>query len=187
MCVVSRGAAFLQPSQQLLVEFGANSTPLALLSDQQWRLVTQGFLHIGVFHLLVNMLGLFLLGRICEGLFGSARFLIIYFMSDVGAAFFSDLIRLHSDALSAGASGPICGILGAYFVFVYTKRASFEPDYFKTMMRRFGEYALVIFVLGVLVHADHAAHLGGAVSGALFGLLLLKLGNFKIGNSPLLT
>jgi tetratricopeptide (TPR) repeat protein len=40
-------------------------------------------------------------------------------------------------------------------------------------MRQFGEYALMIVVYGVFVHADHAAHLGGVLTGALLGFLLL--------------
>jgi membrane associated rhomboid family serine protease/lipoprotein NlpI len=180
MCVFTNGASILSPTSEQLVGWGANWAPLTL-SGQEWRLVTQGFLHIGAFHLLMNMWVLWLFGRLCERLFGSTRYLIIYFLSGIGAALFSNFSFLRfSEMVSAGSSGPICGILGAYFAFIFSNRSGFEPAPFNSLMKKFGEYALLIVGYGLLMHADNSAHLGGVITGAILAIALLPK---SMGNS----
>ncbi|MFX4639507.1 rhomboid family intramembrane serine protease, partial [Acinetobacter baumannii] len=55
MCVATHGDAILNPTSQQLQDWGANYAPVTL-TGQLWRLLTSGFLHIGAFHLLANML-----------------------------------------------------------------------------------------------------------------------------------
>jgi len=174
MCVLIGKAAFLSaPSTQQLLEWGANCAPVTLQA-QEWRLVTCGFLHLGIMHLVMNMSVLWLVGRICERLFGSLRFLIIYFLSGIGAALFTDLsYLLIAPIISAGASGSICGLLGAYFWFIQAHKQEFEPGIYKSMIRKFAEYTIVIVVFGVFVHADQAAHFGGVLFGGILGAALL--------------
>jgi rhomboid protease GluP len=78
MCVGTNGTAFFSATSEQLVGWGGNWAPLTL-NGQEWRLVTQGFVHLGVVHLLMNMWVLWLFGRICERIFGSTKYLIIIF------------------------------------------------------------------------------------------------------------
>src|SRR5262249_25708954 len=61
----------------VLLEFGASYGPY-FRHGEYWRLVMPMFLHIGVLHLLVNMYGLYLLGRILEHVYGYGRFAFLY-------------------------------------------------------------------------------------------------------------
>src|SRR4030095_12756759 len=57
---------------------GGNLNPFTL-DGEQWRVISSMFLHFGVIHLLVNMLGLYFLGSTLEPIVGTSRFLLIYF------------------------------------------------------------------------------------------------------------
>jgi membrane associated rhomboid family serine protease len=93
---------------------GALWSPL-VAAGEWWRLITSAFLHIGPFHLLMNMLALWFLGRDLEQLLGKARFLALYGVSLLGGGvavyLFEDVQRW-----TAGASGAIYGLLGAILV-----------------------------------------------------------------------
>ena len=65
---------------QVLIEFGARYTPL-IKAGEWWRLITPGFVHIGLTHLVVNSVTLYFIGMYIENLFGHWRFLAIYLMS----------------------------------------------------------------------------------------------------------
>src|SRR6185437_7824658 len=62
---------------EVLLNFGASYGPYLRRGDY-WRLVMPMFLHIGWFHIAVNMYALYLLGPILERLYGYARFSVIY-------------------------------------------------------------------------------------------------------------
>ncbi len=109
-----------------------NSQTSILLQSSQiiqgqawWTLITSMFMHQGIFHLFVNMFSLFFLGSFCEQLIGRKRFLWIYFLSGIFAAIFfvvgaalgsqftlGPRIFGSIDALAAGASGALFGLLG---------------------------------------------------------------------------
>ncbi|HSW38907.1 MAG TPA: rhomboid family intramembrane serine protease, partial [Acidobacteriota bacterium] len=79
-----------------------------------WQFVTYMFLHGGVFHLLLNMLILFMFGNELERYWGSRRFLKYYFITGIGAGVCSWLVSINSIAVIVGASGAIYGLLLAY-------------------------------------------------------------------------
>ena len=79
-----------------------------------WRLLTSGFLHYGIFHLLTNMYALYWLGQMIEPAVGNVRFAALYFASLLAGSFGALLVS--PDALTAGASGAIFGLLGAAIV-----------------------------------------------------------------------
>jgi membrane associated rhomboid family serine protease len=86
-----------------------------LVAQGEWyRLVTSGFLHFGLFHLAVNMYMLFLLGSLLEPSFGRARFAAVYSTSLLCGSL--GVMILDPNALTAGASGAIYGLLGATIV-----------------------------------------------------------------------
>ena len=62
----------------------APSTGQAIFLGQWWRLVTAGFLHGGLFHILMNSWVLFDLGAQVEQVYGARRMLVFYFVSTVG-------------------------------------------------------------------------------------------------------
>jgi len=79
-------------------------------------LLTSMFLHGGLFHLLSNMLFLWIFGNNIEDYLGHVRFAVFYLVCGVGAAMTHIVFHPGSTIPMVGASGAIAGILGAYFL-----------------------------------------------------------------------
>src|SRR5271163_3434796 len=107
------GGGGMDPDAQTLFLFGAKYGP-AIMAGQWWRLITAGFLHGGILHILMNMWVLFDLGAQAEEAYGTSRFLVIYLFSSVAGFYLSYLM---TPSLSIGASAAICGLIGAMIAF----------------------------------------------------------------------
>ncbi len=79
-------------------------------------LVTSMFLHGGLWHLLGNMLYLWIFGNNVEDAMGHARFVVFYLLCGVAAAFGQGILDPGSTIPMIGASGAISGVLGAYLL-----------------------------------------------------------------------
>lgn len=106
----------------LLTDWGGLVANNVFSHGQLWRLVTYMFLHStrDVFHILLNMMGLWMFGIELEELWGPKKFLFFYFFCGTGAALFSGFYYLVPSMRFIeviGASGAIFGILTAYAVF----------------------------------------------------------------------
>ncbi|MGH2415778.1 MAG: rhomboid family intramembrane serine protease [Microcystaceae cyanobacterium] len=89
--------------------------PQAVLSGQWWRLLNANFLHFGWVHLLMNMLGLYFLGRFVEFALGSVRYLIAYLISGIGSMLLFTLLAMklgYTEQILVGASAAIMGLIG---------------------------------------------------------------------------
>jgi membrane associated rhomboid family serine protease len=92
--------------------FGALVPSLAIAHGQVWRLVTYLFLHSqDPFHIIFNMLALWMFGVEMEEFWGTKRFVTFYFIAGAGAGLFS---VLQWDSFIIGASGAILALLTAY-------------------------------------------------------------------------
>jgi rhomboid protease GluP len=82
---------------------------------QWWRLVTAGFLHVGVAHLVVNMLGLLTLGPFIERVLGRIWFALLYLLCGCAGMALPIAIAWHRVRAESvvGASAGIMGIVGA--------------------------------------------------------------------------
>jgi membrane associated rhomboid family serine protease len=81
-----------------------------------YPLFTSMFLHQNIFHLLGNMLFLYIFGDNVEDAFGNAGYLIFYVFCGIGSGLVHVLFNLHSSIPAIGASGAISGVMGAYVV-----------------------------------------------------------------------
>ncbi|MBU0520135.1 rhomboid family intramembrane serine protease [bacterium] len=79
-------------------------------------LFTSQFLHGGIFHLLGNMLYLWIFGNNIEDVLGRFRFLLFYLLCGVLAAIAHLILNTESIIPMVGASGAIAGVLGAYLM-----------------------------------------------------------------------
>jgi membrane associated rhomboid family serine protease len=139
---------------------GARINRLILYSGQLHRLATPMFLHGDVRHLLFNSLSLSNIGPAVEGIFGTKRFLLIYFFSGI----FGNMVGVEygGRAPSVGASGAIFGLLGA--MLVYCRRAQEQRiNVGPSLMRSL----LFSVIFGMIPHGrvDQWAHLGGLLGG----------------------
>jgi rhomboid protease GluP len=140
------------------------SLPAAYMQHQWWRLVTAGFLHGGIFHILMNSWVLFDLGAEVEMFYGTSRLIVFYFVSTVtGFALSSHM----TGGASLGSSAGIFGLIGAMLAFGFRDRSSLGMQV-KSLYTRWVIYGLVIsFLPGV----DLWAHVGGFAGGFVAGWL----------------
>ncbi len=161
---------------QILAELGAVVPEYIRYRHEYWRLLTAMFLHGdgtipgGILHLAVNLFTLFQIGSLFEIIFGSRRFLFIYFVSGILASITS---TVFNEGPSVGASGAIFGIIGAFIVSVRR-----SPRLRKERIARSIVNQLIFWVIANTVIAlrlpqiDMAAHTGGLIAGALLAALL---------------
>ncbi len=171
--MVATGVPWLWPSAEHLSPWGANQGTRVVLNHEYWRLVTNVFLHFGLIHLGMNMWSLHAIGPLIERLFGSLAFAVIYLASGVGGAVAS--LATDPRRVGAGASGAICGVLGALAAFMVIHRRAIPKSILKSFRGSLVSVVVFMAILGYFVpNIDQQAHVGGAVTGFLCGLLLSR-------------
>jgi rhomboid protease GluP len=146
-------------SGRTMLDFGAKWGP-ALQAGQWWRLITAGFLHGGLWHILMNSWVLFDLGAATEESYGTPRFLVFYIFSNVTGFYASYLWAPGS--LSVGSSAGIFGLLGAMIALGVRDRTSYGAA-IRAHYVQWGIYALLLSAL--FSATDNAAHIGGLAGG----------------------
>jgi membrane associated rhomboid family serine protease len=142
-----------------------------------WQLVTYMFLHAGMWHLLWNMLGLWMFGAELERLWGTPKFLRFYLICGVCAALTVILAAYlfgGTDIATEGSSGAVLGILAGYAVMFPDQTILFG---FLIPMK--SKYFVLIIAAVVLLQSYSStvqtkgqgvavlAHLGGMLTGYL--------------------
>jgi membrane associated rhomboid family serine protease len=136
-----------------------------------WRLLSAVFVHIGGLHLLVNAIGLWFLGRLCEELFGSVRMLAIFGFAGVASMFTS--FAASPVGVSAGASGAVLGVLGAVFVEITLHRKRHRTAWRRGMWGGLAVVTIAQLATDFMYPAtDQWAHAGGLVAGTIAGIAL---------------
>ena len=138
----------------------------AVADGEVYRLVTSGFLHFGVVHLLFNGFSLWILGTMLEPAMGRARFALIFFVSLLAGSF--GALLLKPEALTAGASGAVFGLMGA--AFVYMRHRGFDP-----MQSGLGFWLLFGIVYSFRPGISLGGHIGGLVGGALATWIIFEM------------
>jgi membrane associated rhomboid family serine protease len=132
-----------------------------------WRVLSCTFVHADVDHLFANAVVLFALGRMIEAYDRPLRLPFVYLVSAVAGSIGSVLM---SSRTSIGASGAVLGLAG--YLLVVAGRSFSVPRAFRRMMWSVLGWTAVLGVLAFF-RVDHGAHVGGAVGGAVAGLLTL--------------
>lgn len=145
-----------------------------LARGEWWRLVTNCFLHFGLLHLALNMFSLALLSRV-ETLWGSGRFLILYLTCGICGSCAGMYFNPGSGdtiVYLAGASGALWGVMASEATWLALHRSHLPP----TEVRRWGQQLFFTLLLNIgvsmLPQVSAAAHVGGAVAGALAAVML---------------
>ena len=147
--------------------FRLGAVPSAIADGQWYRLLTPMLLHGHLWHIVLNMLVLWLYGPSVEQAFGTARFVAMY----VVAGFIGGVASFAlgpCNSLGVGASGAIFGIVGVLAVHLYNRRRStFVAGYLRSLLIFVG----LNMVLGLVwPRVDLFAHLGGLVAGVALGV-----------------
>ena len=155
-----------------MLRHGAMYEPMVMQDHEVYRIFTSMFMHFGIGHLVNNMLVLFVMGEPLEQALGHFRYLILYFVSGIGANWIS-MMRKGADSLviSAGASGAIFGVIGGLLSLAALN---------KGRLGNLSTRQLMIMVLFSLYFGftstgvDNTAHVSGLILGAILGILLHK-------------
>jgi membrane associated rhomboid family serine protease len=149
-----------------LISDGAVSRP-AVADGEIWRLLTSGFLHAGLLHLMFNGFALYVLGTMLEPAIGRLRFAIVFFVSLLAGSFGALLVE--PDALTVGASGAIFGLMSAAIVVM--RNRGINP-----MESGLGLWLGINLVFTFAIPGiSIGGHIGGLVGGALVAALMFDL------------
>ena len=154
--------------------------PEAVIERQWiWQPITYMFLHEGIFHILFNMLGIWMFGVELERIWGTKFFLRYYAITGVGAALTTVIVALLPfaatsqiyPAVTIGASGALYGLLLAYALY-YPHRPILMFMLFPVPAKYFviiiGAIAFLSSTSAGAPKVAHAAHLGGMIFGYLY-------------------
>lgn len=158
-----------QPSLLVLVLLGAKENSL-IDAGQYWRLLSATFLHGSLIHIFFNSFALYALGPESERIYGTWRFLTLYFLAGLGGSVASYLM---SPAPSVGASGAIFGLIGGLGMFFYLSRVVLG-EFGRSQVQSMATIAVINLVIGFSAPGiiDNWGHMGGLVTGTLVGAAL---------------
>ena len=153
--------------------------PNAFLSELMlWQPFTYMFFHapfyssVGISHILLNMLGLWVFGRELEQAWGKKNFLKYYFITGVGSGLVTYFFQIGSDNPVIGASGAVYGILLAYGL-LYPNRMLYIWGIIPVRSMWLVIIMGAIAFFGLLGNSDGISHVTH-ISGMLIGYILLK-------------
>ena len=148
-----------------LIDFGANYI-LLTKAGEYYRLITSGFLHIGLIHLLLNMYSLYIVGTQVEYFYGKVKYIIIYLFSLIMGSLFT--VALSSvNTVSAGASGAIFGLLGSILYFGVKYRGYIG----NSLVNQIVPVVVLNLIIGFTTPGiGNAAHIGGLIGGYLISM-----------------
>ncbi|MFA9187498.1 rhomboid family intramembrane serine protease [Flavobacterium sp. FBOR7N2.3] len=147
----------------------------SIRSGEQIRMLTSGFLHADMGHLLFNMITLYFFAPVVSGYLGNLLFIVIYFASLLFGSLLTLVLHKNDyNYRAVGASGAVTGILYSAILL--------RPDmmlgiFFIIPMPAyvFGILYLLYSIYGMRAKNDnigHTAHFGGAIGGYLITLLV---------------
>jgi len=167
VCVVVYLAALKlgnSTSNATLTKLGADNRYLVWGGDY-WRLVTSMFVHIGPLHIFANVYFGFRICALAEKQLGVPRFLLLYLGSGiVGSA----VSVIGQEAVSAGASGALFGVIGWILVTLRVRAGSWRAFVESPPIRQQLLWIAAWFVIGIYAHFDNYAHGGGLLFGGLY-------------------
>jgi membrane associated rhomboid family serine protease len=151
--------------QNALLFWGPALYPDLTGTFEPWRLLTASLVHSGFWHISLNMVALWMMGRSLEPLLGRGRFLTLYLLSALGGAVAVALLSFTTPVV--GASGAIFGLFGALIVIG------------RHIGANIGGIAIILainLVIGFIpgFNISWQAHVGGLVVGALVGLIYAR-------------
>jgi rhomboid protease GluP len=166
--------SMLGPGTGTVLIFGASGAVPVFWYGRWWTLLSAGWLHAGLLHILFNMMWVRQLGPATADIYGPARMVILYtvagvtgfLLSSVAGAVMPQIPIIGGGTITLGASASIFGLLGS--LVYYGRRGG------SSMVRaEAGGYALTLFVFGLIMPGvDNYAHAGGFAGGYLAGMWL---------------
>ncbi|MBM3817683.1 MAG: rhomboid family intramembrane serine protease [Acidimicrobiia bacterium] len=178
--IIANVAAFLVTLAMPALTLSLGLRPADVVTGfRLWQPVTYMFLHGGIFHILFNMLALWMFGVELERMWGTRFFTKFYFVSGVGAALTTIVVSFLPvpfaddvySALTIGASGAVYGVLLAYALY-FPNRPIYMYFFFPIPAKYFvmiiGAISLLSSMNGPGGGVAHTTHLGGLAAAWLY-------------------
>lgn len=153
----------------VLIQYGAKFNFSIIVFNEWWRLITPIFLHIGLMHIVFNLIIVYYLGSQLEMLFGHTKYLILYLLSGVMGNIFSFAFNA---SISAGASTAIFGLFISTIALskLYPNRIQIQA-----VARQYGLLIGLNILFGLFSSGiDNMGHIGGLVGGYLATHMISK-------------
>ncbi|HEU4731117.1 MAG TPA: rhomboid family intramembrane serine protease, partial [Kofleriaceae bacterium] len=167
---VARGIDPVSPTPMQLRDLGASYPPLTLGGDW-WRLGASMFLHFGLIHIALNMVCLYQ-ARVVEALCGHLGFAVVYLVAGLGGGVAS-LIASPGN-VTAGASGAVFGVYGAFAAFLVLRRSQIPEEVWQRTARSLASFLVINLVFGLTASGiSLSSHVGGFIVGFAGGATLL--------------
>ena len=165
------GAGFAGTPAELLLRWGGNAAS-EVQRGEWWRMASALFLHSGLMHVALNMLGLYSAGVTVERIYGHRLFALVY----LGSGLMGSALSLHFSAqggVSVGASGAVFGVMGALLVGFLQHRDKLPKTLGKQTLSGAGFFILYSLAQGFAKPGiDNAAHVGGLLAGCMLAYVL---------------
>lgn len=138
---------------------------------EYYRLISSGFLHLNLPHLVINMLVLYQMGSVLERGLGSPHFAALYAISLIGGSLWSLMENKKNLLYSAlGASGATSGLIMAYCIAIPTAKFFFPPV--PAWLLAIGYFVVTAFLSRLPnQRIGHDAHMGGMLAGGIYILI----------------
>ena len=157
------------PPNLVVRALGAKDNQRIAVYGEYYRFLTAMFLHGGWLHIAFNAYALYVLGPEAERIYGTARFLALYFIAGLAGGVASYALNASP---AVGASGAIFGLIGGLAAFYYVSRRLLG----EISRQQLGSLITVIMInlfIGFSTPViDNTAHIGGLIGGAAVGWLL---------------
>jgi len=156
------------------IVFGAYYKAFVLGSFEYWRLFTNGFVHIGFLHLVMNMYSFLYLGTYVEKKFGTKRLLTVLFSGIIGGSVF--VFINQGNIVANGLSCGIFALIGMYLVDAFDSGFIKNKNVRNNLLLNLVLIAIISFQPNISV----LGHLGGFVTGVLVSICFMKNKQFEI-------
>lgn len=152
-----------------LIKYGAFYPPFVVMYREYYRFITSIFIHIGIMHMFFNGYALYVLGPQIERLLGPKKFLLFFLLTGAGGNLATFLFNFVS--VSAGASGSLFGIFGAFLYLLHRRSDMITPQGRKNIFSLIGINLILTFLVP---NISTTAHVGGLVMGYLLSYVFVR-------------
>lgn len=154
---------------ETLVRYGAFFPPFISEFNQYYRFITSIFIHIGITHLIFNSYALYIFGTQIERLMGHKKYILFFLITGIGgnvATYFFNFV-----SVSAGASGSLFGLLGAFLYLILHHKEMITSEGRKSILQLLG---INLLITVAIPNISITAHLGGLVVGYIASFIFLN-------------
>lgn len=155
---------------ETLIRYGAMFPPFVAEYNEYYRFITSIFIHIGIMHMFFNGYALYVFGPQIERLMGPKKYLIFFLLTGIGGNLATYVFNFVS--VSAGASGSLFGLFGAFLYLVVRHPNMVTPQGKRSILQLLGINLLLTFAVPSI---SITAHLGGLIIGFLLSFIFIKI------------